>query len=173
MQLSPLSAHLPGPNSSQQKILLHRITSGKVWAIAPDVKGGLLLVKPFYVDFAGAGAAVGGEFDDDCVAVFIVGDVQLQPVVTQRDREATIHTRKTYAKQLSAILDVPQAAQRGRFMLAQLATWLPGNLSLTISAELVAGLAGVLPRTIQVAWQTPKVMAEDAHRQHQFAQIPA
>jgi hypothetical protein len=172
MQLSTLSAHLPCSNASQQKVLLHRITSGKVWSVAPDVKGGLLLVKPFYVDFAGAGAAVGGEFDADCVAVFMVGEVRLQPVLSQRDRKAMIHTRKTYTNQLCMILDVPHPAQRGHLVLAQLATWLPGNLSLTIPAELIAGLAGVLPRTIQRVWQAPKVLANDV-TERQSAEIPA
>lgn len=171
--LSSSSPQAVCPQSSQQAIVLHRITSGTVWAIAPETKGGLLLVKPFYVDFAGPGAAVGGKFDQDCVAVYAVGQVRLQPILTQGDRAAAIHTRRTYAAQLAAILDMPQATQRGHCILSQLATWLPGNLALTIPAELTASLAGVLPRTIQQAWQSPKAFAADLPLSAHCPPIPA
>ncbi|MDX2231690.1 MAG: hypothetical protein NW220_18795 [Leptolyngbyaceae cyanobacterium bins.349] len=143
--------------------LLHRITSGHVLTIAPDSIGGLLLIKPFYVDFAGPGAAVGGEFDRDCTAVYQVGLVRLQTLLTQRDRQEAIQTRIAYAEQLAAILDIPHALQRSRLIVEQLTDWLPGNLSLTIPAELAAGLAGVLPKTIELAWQSPKLHPETLH----------
>lgn len=147
--------------NSHNTALLRRLTSGHVSAIAPDAVGGLLLVKPFYVDFAGPGAAVGGEFDRDCIAVYQVGTVRFQTLLTQHEREEAIQTRITYAEQLSVILDIPYAQQRGRSIVEQLTNWLPGNLSLTIPAELTAGLAGVLPKTIQAAWQVPKAIAAD------------
>lgn len=156
MLLSKISATATLPHHPHQAILLRRVTNGSVIAIAPDSPGGLLLVKPYYVDFAGAGAAIGGRVDQACTAVYAVGDIRLQTALTQRDREDAIHTRMSYAEQLSVILDVPQAAQRARLILEQLSTWLPGNLALTIPAELAAGLAGVLPQTVQQSWPVPQ-----------------
>lgn len=161
MWLPTIHSQAPAQLDSQQTILLHRLTSGHVLAIAPDTIGGLLLVKPFYVDFAGPGAAVGGEFDRHCTAVYAVGHVRLQTLLTQPEREDALNTRITYVEQLSVLLDVPSAPQRGKLILEQLATWLPGNLAVTIPAELTAGLAGVLPRTIQQVWQTPNAFAPD------------
>jgi hypothetical protein len=71
MLLSP-PLQLAVQPSAQHTALLHRLTRGHVLAIDPDSLGGLLLVKAFYVDFAGPGAAVGGEFDQDCTAVYAI-----------------------------------------------------------------------------------------------------
>jgi len=161
MLLSTLATTATAQSNSHQTVLLHRVTSGHVLALSPDAIGGLILVKPHYVDFAGPGAAVGGEFDRECIAIYAIGQVRLQTLLTQRDREEAIHIRITYVEQLSAILDIPQASQRSQLILAQLTTWLPGNLAVTIPAELAAGLAGVLPRTIELAWHAPKVLADD------------
>jgi len=144
--------------TSHNAALLRRLTNGHVLAIAPDSVGGLLLVKPHFVDFAGPGAAVGGEFDRNCIAIYQLGSVRFQALLGQRDREEAIQTRLTYAEQLSVILDVPHPLQRGCLIIEQLSSWLPGNLSLTIPETLIAGLAGVLPRTVQMAWQAPKAI---------------
>ena len=181
MLSSSLHANSAPHIDSHQAALLHRITSGHVLTIAPDSVGGLLLVKPFYIDFAGPGAAVGGAFDRHCTAVYILGSVQFQTLLTQRDREEAIQTRIAYAEQLSVILDTPHATHRARLILDQLTNWLPGNLALTIPAELTAGLAGVLPKTIQSAWDAPKAIASEmsipsrhtSHRQAYLEPIPA
>jgi len=154
-----LSQIAPTPTKSavdpHTAVLLRRITSGHLLAIAPDVKGGLLLIKPFFVDFVGPGGAVGGEFDRSCIAVYPVGTVRCQPLLTKYDRQEAIQTRITCAEQLAAICDRPHARDRADQIIQQLADWLPGNLSLLIPAELTAGLVGVLPDTIRLAWQTP------------------
>jgi hypothetical protein len=171
--ISPTNA--AGQFSTRNTTLLRRLTSGQILTIAPDSMGGLLLIKPFYVDFAGPGAAVGGEFDRNCTAVYQIGTVRFQPLPTQRDRDDAIKTRITYAEQLSAILDVPHPLQRGRLIVEQLANWLPGNLSLTIPTEYIAALV-VLPQTIQFAWQAPKAIAADLpvyREQRQLECIPA
>ncbi|MDX2243431.1 MAG: hypothetical protein NW224_22345 [Leptolyngbyaceae cyanobacterium bins.302] len=146
---------------SHNTALLHRLTGGHVLAIAPDTLGGLLLVKGFYVDFAGPGAAVGGGFDRACTAVYAIGTVRFQTLLTSSALEAAIQARVAYAEQLAAIVSIPQAVQRARLMATYLAEWLPGNLSLTISSELMAGLAGVLPGTVHRAWQTHKELSAE------------
>ncbi|MBF2028166.1 MAG: hypothetical protein IGS48_15605 [Oscillatoriales cyanobacterium C42_A2020_001] len=162
MQLSSaLLVNVSPKLNAQNTAILHRLQRGQLLAIAPDSPGGLLIVKSFYVDFAGPGAAVGGEFDRHCTAVYIVGTVRLQTIAHQSDREDAIQTRLAYVEQLSHIVDNPNAQQRGRAIVHQLAEWLPGNLSLTIPAELTAGLAGVLPTTVQMAWQSHKELAGD------------
>ncbi|EKQ69477.1 hypothetical protein OsccyDRAFT_2105 [Leptolyngbyaceae cyanobacterium JSC-12] len=162
MQLSSALLSNGSPKlNAQTRTILHQLQSGQLLTIAPDSPGSLLIVKSFYVDFAGPGAAVGGEFDRRCTAVYVVGTVRLQTIANQSDREDAIQTRLTYAEQLAHIVDYPNPQQRGRAIVQQLAEWLPGNLSLTIPAELTAGLAGVLPTTVQMAWQSHKEIADD------------
>ncbi len=134
-------------------VWLHRITSGQLFEITPDSQGALLLVKGFYVDFAGPGAAVGGEFDHTCTAVYVLGSVQLRPLQPQHDRGDAIQIRLTYAEQLAAIAALPNAKHRAQQIVHQLTDWLPGNLSFLVSEDLAAGLVGVLPTTIRWAWQ--------------------
>lgn len=156
MLLSP-PLQLAVQPSAHNTALLHRLTRGHVLTIAPDSLGGLLLVKSFYVDFAGPGAAVGGGFDQACTAVYAIGQVHLQTVLTPAERQSAIDIRIAYSEQLSAIVDRSQPHQRAHLITRWLAEWLPGNLSLMVSAELAAGLAGVLPNTVRMAWQTEAV----------------
>lgn len=165
MLINPPSA-FPAQSSiqpnSQNAALLQRLKSAHLLTLSPDSPGGLLIVKQFYVDFAGPGAAVGGELDRDCTAVYAVGVVRCQMPLTLRDRQESIYTRMSYTERLAEILDVAVPVRRSSLMMEQLANWLPGNLALTIPAELVAGLVGVLPTTVRLVWQTHKAMSGDA-----------
>ncbi len=137
------------------EILRQQITSGQLWEIAPDSVGGLLLIRPFYVDFAGLGAAVGGTIDDACTQVIPLGRVRLRPLQTLRDRQEALEIRATYAEQLADIITRPTATERAQALIQQLHQWLPGNLALVISATQAAGLVGVLPTTVTQAWSCP------------------
>lgn len=161
MSLSKLHPQPEPQKKFHPSALLHRLTSGHILMITPDSQGGLLLVKPFYVDFAGPGAAIGGEFDRSSTAVYPIGNIHFQTSLNQRDREDAIQTRITYVEQLSTILDNAHPLHRARLITRYLTDCLPGNLSLTIPAELIAGLAGVLPDTVRFAWQSHKELAED------------
>lgn len=136
-------------------MLLRQITSGQLWEIAPDAVGGLLLIRPFYVDFAGPGAAVGGTIDEGCTQVIPLGRVQLRSLSSLRDREDAIDIRATYADQLVDIAQIPTAIERATALIHLLHQWLPGNLALLVSAPHAAGLAGVLPDTINRVWHVP------------------
>lgn len=148
-------------SNSQNAAILRHLQSGQLLRIAPDSTGSLLIVKSFYVDFAGAGAAIGGEFDRRCTAVCVIGNVRLQNLATQADRDEAILTRIAYAERLTEILDIPVPLRRGRLIVDQLSQWLPGNLALTVPAELAAGLAGILPMTVRLAWRSHKELADD------------
>lgn len=161
MPLSSLHSKPEPQKDFHHSALIHRLTSGHILTITPDSQGGLLLVKPFYTDFAGPGAAIGGEFDRSCTAVYPVGNLRFQTLLNQRDRQDALHTRITYVEQLSVILDNPYPLQRAQLMTRYLADCLPGNLSLTVSAELIAGLAGVLPDTVRFVWHTYKEVSDE------------
>ncbi|NJP10175.1 MAG: hypothetical protein HC866_12420 [Leptolyngbyaceae cyanobacterium RU_5_1] len=107
-----------------------------------------------FADFAGPGAAVGGEFDRHCTAVYTVGAIRLRQAATRVERKQTLQTRIVYAEALAAITETSVPLRRGCLIVEQLCQWLPTELAETIPAELVGKLVGVLPTTVKLAWQS-------------------
>jgi hypothetical protein len=141
--------------------LLALLQSGKRLRITPDCTGGLLIVKRFYVDFAGPGAAIGGPFDQDCLAVYAIGTVRIQTPKTTAEREESLYTRIAYAERLSSILTIEAPLGRARLILMQLEQWLSPGLLAQVPPTLIAQLVCIPPITMQLVQQsTPKLLSE-------------
>ncbi|MBD0269142.1 MAG: hypothetical protein ICV77_12720, partial [Cyanobacteria bacterium Co-bin8] len=65
------------PKSSETDDILAKVRSGQLWIVNSRRKNGLIIHKRFYTEFAGPGAAIGGEFDEDCLAVIPLGNLSL------------------------------------------------------------------------------------------------
>lgn len=150
-------SHDSHPNSA----VLCRLKSGQLLAIAPHSPGGLIIVKSFYADFAGPGAAVGSEFDRHTTAVYTIGPIQFYTPATRAERAASIETRIAYTERLSSILDVPVPLRRANLILEQFHAWLPGQSLETLPAELISKLVGISPATVKLAWHSHKHLASD------------
>lgn len=147
--------------SDKNAAILNCLKSGQVFTLDPDYPGGLIIYKSFYADFAGPGAAVGGEFDRTCTAVYAVGPIHLQPNSTREQREAALNTRITYAELLAEIANIAVPLRRSYRIVEQLSQWLSREIVIALPAELIAKMVGVLPISIELAQQSRKALASD------------
>jgi hypothetical protein len=141
--------------------LLHRLRSGQLYSLPADCQGGLIILKSFYADFAGAGAAIGGEFDRHCTAVYAVGTVRLERRTSRVEREDTLKTRITYAENLAAMTHVAVPLRRGSLIVNSLSQWLSAELAMTIPYELIGKLVGISPITVKLAWQVRRQSTDE------------
>lgn len=158
---TPQAERQPSPDSHTNNAVLGCLKSGQLLAIAPNSPGGLIIVKSFYADFAGPGAAVGSEFDRHTTAVYAIGPVQFYTPATRAERATSVETRIAYTERLSSILDIPVPLRRATLIPEQFHAWLPGQSLETVPAELISKLVGILPATVKLAWHSRKQLAND------------
>jgi len=132
---------------------LQLLTSGQLLALAADCQGWLLIQKPYFAEFVGPGAAVGGSFDTRCTYVYVIGDVKFQAPATQAERRQAYQQRIHYIEKLQAIAAEPSPLSRACSMIHQLYEWCGLEEVNRIPSELIALLIGVLPSTVATARQ--------------------
>jgi hypothetical protein len=105
-------AATPRKKIAPNDAILCRLQRGQLLSLDAASWGGLIILKTFYVDFAGPGAAVGGEFDRHCTAVYAIGQVQLQIPSNRADQEQVLLHRIAQASSLAKIANIPGTLQR-------------------------------------------------------------
>lgn len=128
--------------------------SGQFLSLTPNSQGGLILQKPFYADFVGPGAAIGSSFDVNCTLVYAIGAVEFGVPTTLTERQQAFNRRMAYSQRLQAITVQEAPLYRSIVILNQLCKWVGAEEARNIPDDLVARLAGVLPKTIKVARKT-------------------
>ena len=146
------TAQSPADNSCS-RVPLDLFKSGQLLVLKPNCRGWLIIQKPFYADFVGPGAAVGGSFDIQSTSVYVMGEVEFYAPTTYEERQQAFQTRIAYIQKLEEILSVSSAIHRACLMIQQLSLWLGVSHVRRIPLELIAQLGGVLPKTVSVAWQ--------------------
>lgn len=130
------------------------LKSGQLLAIAADCQGGLILQKPFYAEFVGPGAAVGGTFDIQSTSAYVLGKVQFLELTTYAERQQAFQKRIAYIKKFQeTILPEQSPLRRACLIMNQLYQWFGVDETKRIPNELMAQLVGVLPGTIAIAQQ--------------------
>lgn len=112
-------------------------------------KNGLILHKPYHVDFAGPGAIIGGIFDQDVVTITPVGHLSLIRPAASAERQKAYLIRRQWVKLLKQITDKPLPEQRAQVILNQFENWFDLETAAQLSDETFALLIGVLPQTIR------------------------
>lgn len=137
--------------SASGSLPLSFFKSGQFLSLASNCQGGIILQKPFYADFVGPGAAVGSSFDINCTSVYVIGPVKFCASTIYSERQQAFQKRMAYTQQLQEILQVDAPLERAGLILYQLCQWVGAEEAKKIPDELVAQLAGLLPRTIVFA----------------------
>lgn len=155
-QRPTLAAVLSHPSSTfdSNATLLHRLQSGQIYSIPENCQSGLIILKSFYADFAGPGAAIGGEFDRCCTAVYAIESTHLENQTSLAAREHSLQTRIAYAEKLAAITRIAAPLHRGSLIVQHLSQWLSAERAMTIPYELIGKLVGISPITVKLAWQS-------------------
>ena len=130
-------------------LMLEQIKSGQLWVISRRRRNGLILCKKFHAEFAGPGAAVGGKIDQDCEAIFPVGNLLLLPPESQEDQQRAYLIRRQWIRLTQQFTESDTALERARMILSQFENYFdPGTLD-DMPDDIFAKLVGVFPKTIQ------------------------
>jgi hypothetical protein len=157
-----LSQSPPNPTSypatledSDPEVILNCIRSGLIWAVNSRRKNGLILYKQFYAEFAGPGAAVGGEYDRDCQRVIPVGNLSLLRPETHENRQNAYLIRRQWIKLTQQFTDQSAPLQRAQMILNQFETYFDQPTIARIPDEAFAMLVGVFPYAVRIARRPP------------------
>ena len=129
------------------------LKSGQLLALSSHPPAGLILQKPFHAEFVGPGAAIGGMFDVQCVTLHTLGQAEFTVPESKEERQQAFERRVEDIAMIQTLCDeVPlkraiailEMFRQQQFDLEEIRT---------IPHEVLAKLVGVLPGTIEMAWQ--------------------
>ncbi|MGF1482343.1 MAG: hypothetical protein ACFB4I_23170 [Cyanophyceae cyanobacterium] len=140
---------LNDPPQNQHSLILNQLSSGSLLIVNPRRKNGLILFKQYHAEFAGPGAVVGSNFDDDVTKILPVGNLSLIEPQTSKDRINAYLIRRQWIRLTKQITDNPVPLQRAQVILNQFEHWFDDQTASQIPDEAYALLIGVLPQTIK------------------------
>ncbi len=133
----------------QIPVILNYLQEKQLLIVNPRRKNGLILYKPYHAEFAGPGAAVGGEFDEDVTDIVAVGKLSLLMPKTAKEKINSYLIRRQWVKLAKQISDNPVPRQRAQVILNQFEHWFDAETATQLPDEAFALLVGVLPSTIK------------------------
>ncbi|AUT00841.1 hypothetical protein CLI64_10780 [Nostoc sp. CENA543] len=131
--------------SSDVLTLLH---SGQVLIVNSRRRNGLILIKRYHAEFAGPGAAVGGEYDADCQMVIPIGNLSLLTPESYEERQKAYLIRRQWIRLIKQITEHTLPQQRVQKILDQFEQYFPQDAVANLPDEVFALLVGVLPQTV-------------------------
>lgn len=135
------------------------LKSGQLLALSDQASAGLILQKPFHAEFVGPGAAIGGMFDVQCVTIHTFGQTEFVVPETLEERQQAFQRRLEDIATLQEICgDVPLQRAVAVLDLFRQRQFALDEIQ-TIPQDVLAKLVGVMPTTMEMAWQ------------HQFGQV--
>ncbi len=116
-------------------------------------RNGLILIKRFHAEFAGPGAAVGGDFDVDSQQAIPVGDFCLVYPQSPQERQKALGIRRHWVRLTEQLTAKPEALDRAQMILTQFEQYFDAATVAQIPDRALALLIGVFPQTIRAARQ--------------------
>ncbi len=130
--------------------LLTRLRTGNVFIINSRRRNGLILFKNYHAEFAGPGAAVGGEYDRDCQAALAIGNLSLLTPDTHEESQKAYLIRRQWIRLIRQITENPIPQHRVQKILDQFEQYFPTEIVAKLPDEAFAFLVGVLPQTVGI-----------------------
>jgi hypothetical protein len=125
--------------------------SQRLLAVSESKKSALILCKKFYAEFAGPGAAISLDVEENYEAILAIGSPNLVEVVTLEARQVAYRRRIQWLRWLQKIAESPQPSSRAEKLLSSFAAFFGSQIAVDIPDELMAMLVGVMPHTIAIA----------------------
>ena len=130
--------------------VVEKLDSGKLWVVNSRRRNGLIVLREFHAEFAGPGAAVGGDLDaNDIVGVIPIGNLSLLSPDSHEAHQNAIKIRLQWIRLTQNFTDQPRPDDRARMILEQFKTYFDQATVDLVPDRAFAMLVGVLPRTIQ------------------------
>ncbi|WP_414565091.1 MULTISPECIES: hypothetical protein [unclassified Anabaena] len=143
--------HLVMPDGTEQSYgsdILTLLHSGKVFVVNSRKRNGLILFKRYHAEFAGPGAAVGGNYDGDCEMVLPIGNLSLLTPESYEERQKAYLIRRQWIRLIKQITENPLPQQRVQKILDQFEQYFPLEMVAQMPDIVFALLVGVLPQTV-------------------------
>lgn len=134
------------PKASDIAIPLRRLL-----AVGEKKRGGLILCKSHYAEFAGPGAAIACPTEQGYSFIIAIGDPEIIEVTTLDDRQRAYGRRIQWVRWLQKIVGHPDPVQRAEKLFSGFEEFFSSEVVSWIPDETLALLAGVLPHTIAAA----------------------
>jgi hypothetical protein len=128
--------------------ILTMLHSGKVLTVNSKRRNGLILFKRYHAEFAGPGAAVGGDYDRDCLGALAIGNLSLLSPETHEERQKAYLIRRQWIRLIRQITESSLASKRVIKILDQFEQYFPSEMVSQLPDEAFALLVGVLPQTV-------------------------
>jgi hypothetical protein len=144
---------LVSPDGAEKSIssdVLTMVLSGKIFMVNSRRRNGLILFKRYHAEFAGPGAAVGGDYDRDCQDIIPIGNLSLLTPESHEDRQKAYLIRRQWIRLIKQITENPVPQQRVQKILDQFEQYFPPEVVMYLPDEAFALLVGVLPQTVAV-----------------------
>ncbi len=130
--------------------VIEKLESGKLWVVNSRRRNGLIVLREFHAEFAGPGAAVGGDLDsEDIVGVIPIGNLSLLSPTSHEAHQNAIKIRLQWIRLTQNFTDQPRPDDRARMILEQFKTYFDQATVDLVPDQAFALLVGVLPRTIR------------------------
>jgi hypothetical protein len=139
--------------SSKSNQPIELLKSGQLLAVTDSLSAGVILQKPYFAEFVGPGAAVGGMFDIECVTLYALGEGEFTAPATLEERQQAFRRRIEDIEMMQQLCESDVPLQRATNVLKLLCDRFGTDEIRSIPNDVLAKLAGVLPGTIQMAWQ--------------------
>ncbi len=134
---------------NQADDVVEKIDSGQLWVVNSRRRNGLIVVREFHAEFAGPGAAVGGDLDEDVVKLIPIGNLSLLEPDSHEAHQNAIKIRLQWIRLTQNFTDQPKPNDRARMILEQFKTYFDQATVDLVPDEAFAMLVGVLPQTIR------------------------
>ncbi len=130
--------------------LLTTLLSGKVFIVNSRRRNGLILFKRYHAEFAGPGAAVGGDYDHNCQGVLPIGNLSLLTPESHEELQKAYLIRRQWIRLIKQITENPAPGQRVQKILDQFEQYFPPEIVAQLPDIAFALLVGVLPQTVGI-----------------------
>jgi hypothetical protein len=139
-----------GAKDSYGSDILTLLHSGKIFVVNSRRRNGLILFKGYHAEFAGPGAAVGGNYDHDCEMVLLIGNLSLVTPESYEERQQAYLIRRQWTRLIKQITETPLPQQRVQKIIDQFEQYFSPSIVAEIPDIVFALLVGVLPRTVGI-----------------------
>lgn len=128
--------------------VVEKIDSGQLWVVNSRRRNGIIVMREFHAEFAGPGAAVGGDLDQDIVKIIPIGNLSLLEPDSHEEHQNAIKIRLQWIRLTQNFTDQASPDDRARMILEQFKTYFDQATVDLVPDEAFAMLVGVLPQTI-------------------------
>jgi hypothetical protein len=139
--------------SSKSNHPIELLKSGQLLAVTDSEPAGIILQKPFFAEFIGPGAAIGGLFDLKCVTIYTLGKAEFTVPATHAERQLAFRRRIDDIATMQALCQEEAPLRRAIDLLDMLCDRLGTKEIRSIPNDVLGKIVGVMPGTIAMAWQ--------------------